>query len=149
MLDATHRPLLNGLDLLEDSKRNKHVLSTGCQGYFWCKHVLFSNVSWLMLSLVFINGVVMSLKWGVYFFMKLSTVLTCVIQDWCIAWRWITPWTINWTCWTIFIRKNTGKNYDYVCYKTIYFHPFLFCKPRCFSLAIVLLNIFLFMLIRV
>ncbi|XP_058764309.1 DNA repair protein RAD51 homolog 4-like [Vicia villosa] len=30
IVDALHPPLLNGLQLLEDSKRNKHVLSTGC-----------------------------------------------------------------------------------------------------------------------
>ncbi|KAF7805510.1 DNA repair protein RAD51-like protein 4 isoform X2 [Senna tora] len=32
IIDALHQPLLNGLDLLQDVKRNKHVLSTGCQG---------------------------------------------------------------------------------------------------------------------
>ncbi|XP_028775720.1 DNA repair protein RAD51 homolog 4 isoform X2 [Neltuma alba] len=32
IIDALHRPLLTGLNLLEDSKRNKHALSTGCQG---------------------------------------------------------------------------------------------------------------------
>ncbi|XP_058729884.1 DNA repair protein RAD51 homolog 4-like isoform X2 [Vicia villosa] len=31
IVDALHPPLLNGLQLLEDSKRNKHVLSTGCE----------------------------------------------------------------------------------------------------------------------
>lgn len=32
ILDAIHPPLLNGLQLLEDAQRNKHVLSTGCEG---------------------------------------------------------------------------------------------------------------------
>ncbi|XP_054812727.1 DNA repair protein RAD51 homolog 4 isoform X3 [Prosopis cineraria] len=35
IIDALHQPLLTGLDLLEDAKRNKHSLSTGCQGYHW------------------------------------------------------------------------------------------------------------------
>ncbi|KAG5124232.1 hypothetical protein AAZX31_11G140000 [Glycine max] len=32
IIDALHPPLLNGLQLLEDAQRNKHVLSTGCEG---------------------------------------------------------------------------------------------------------------------
>ncbi|XP_061337331.1 DNA repair protein RAD51 homolog 4 [Gastrolobium bilobum] len=32
VIDALHPPLLNGLQLLEDAKRNKHVLCTGCEG---------------------------------------------------------------------------------------------------------------------
>ncbi|XP_022633624.1 DNA repair protein RAD51 homolog 4 isoform X3 [Vigna radiata var. radiata] len=32
IIDARHPPLLNGLQLLEDVQRNKHVLSTGCEG---------------------------------------------------------------------------------------------------------------------
>ncbi|CAJ1933068.1 unnamed protein product [Sphenostylis stenocarpa] len=32
IIHTLHPPLLNGLQLLEDSQRNKHVLSTGCEG---------------------------------------------------------------------------------------------------------------------
>ncbi|KAJ1379414.1 P-loop containing nucleoside triphosphate hydrolase, partial [Sesbania bispinosa] len=32
IIDALHPPLLNGLQLLEDAKWNKRVLSTGCEG---------------------------------------------------------------------------------------------------------------------
>ncbi|KAL2328707.1 hypothetical protein Fmac_022134 [Flemingia macrophylla] len=32
IIDALQPPLLNGLQLLEDAQRNKHVLSTGCEG---------------------------------------------------------------------------------------------------------------------
>ncbi|KAK7404618.1 hypothetical protein VNO78_05573 [Psophocarpus tetragonolobus] len=32
IIDALHPPLLNGLQLLEDAQRNKHILSTGCEG---------------------------------------------------------------------------------------------------------------------
>ncbi|KEH30101.1 DNA repair protein RAD51 [Medicago truncatula] len=32
IVDALHPPVLNGLQLIEDAKRNKHVFSTGCEG---------------------------------------------------------------------------------------------------------------------
>ncbi|KAK7262412.1 hypothetical protein RJT34_29985 [Clitoria ternatea] len=32
IIDALNPPLLNGLQLLEDAQRNKHVVSTGCEG---------------------------------------------------------------------------------------------------------------------
>ncbi|XP_004505899.1 DNA repair protein RAD51 homolog 4 isoform X2 [Cicer arietinum] len=32
IIDALHPPLINGLQLMEDAKQNKHVLSTGCEG---------------------------------------------------------------------------------------------------------------------
>ncbi|CAJ2678755.1 unnamed protein product [Trifolium pratense] len=32
IIDALHPPLLNGLQLVEDARQNKHVFSTGCQG---------------------------------------------------------------------------------------------------------------------
>ncbi|KAK7852809.1 dna repair protein rad51 like protein 4 [Quercus suber] len=32
IIDGQHQPWLNGMELLEDAQRNKHVLSTGCEG---------------------------------------------------------------------------------------------------------------------
>ncbi|KAL4610387.1 hypothetical protein ACB092_08G047300 [Castanea dentata] len=32
IIDGQHQPWLNGIELLEDAQRNKHVLSTGCEG---------------------------------------------------------------------------------------------------------------------
>ncbi|XP_058109829.1 DNA repair protein RAD51 homolog 4 isoform X2 [Magnolia sinica] len=32
IVDSQHQPWLNGVELLEDAKLNKHVLSTGCEG---------------------------------------------------------------------------------------------------------------------
>ncbi|KAK9280265.1 hypothetical protein L1049_013953 [Liquidambar formosana] len=32
IIDGQHQPWLNGMELLEDGRQNKHVLSTGCEG---------------------------------------------------------------------------------------------------------------------
>ncbi|KAF6148855.1 hypothetical protein GIB67_014226 [Kingdonia uniflora] len=32
IIDSQHQPWLNGVELLEDARQNKHVLSTGCEG---------------------------------------------------------------------------------------------------------------------
>ncbi|XP_048323770.1 DNA repair protein RAD51 homolog 4 isoform X2 [Ziziphus jujuba] len=32
VVDGLHKPWMNGMDLLEDAKQNKHILSTGCEG---------------------------------------------------------------------------------------------------------------------
>ncbi|XP_010033174.1 DNA repair protein RAD51 homolog 4 isoform X3 [Eucalyptus grandis] len=32
VIDGLHQPWLNGVDLMEDAQKNKHVLSTGCEG---------------------------------------------------------------------------------------------------------------------
>ncbi|KAF8010680.1 hypothetical protein BT93_J1359 [Corymbia citriodora subsp. variegata] len=32
VIDGLHRPWLNGVDLMEDAQKNKHALSTGCEG---------------------------------------------------------------------------------------------------------------------
>lgn len=34
IIDAERQPWMNGLELLEDARENKHILSTGCEGYF-------------------------------------------------------------------------------------------------------------------
>lgn len=34
IIDAKRQPWMNGLELLEDAGENKHILSTGCEGYF-------------------------------------------------------------------------------------------------------------------
>lgn len=31
--DGQRKPWMNGIELLEESLHNKHVLSTGCEGY--------------------------------------------------------------------------------------------------------------------
>ena len=38
IIDTQHQPWLNGMELLDDALHNKHVLSTGCEGYAQPKH---------------------------------------------------------------------------------------------------------------
>ncbi|CAB4282550.1 unnamed protein product [Prunus armeniaca] len=49
IIDTQHQPWLNGMELLDDALHNKHVLSTGCEGFAYLLPQMLQRSTWVML----------------------------------------------------------------------------------------------------